>query len=103
VFFPEGTFSRRTGLSAFYLGAFKVAAEANLPVVPGTLCGTRSMLRSNQWYPRWAPISVDIGDAIAPVGTDLASVARLRDAAREVILARCGEPDLGELLKAAQQ
>ena len=103
VFFPEGTFSRRVGLSAFYLGAFKVAAEAGLPVVPGTLRGTRSMLRSNQWYPRRAPISVDIDDAIAPVGTDLASVARLRDAVREVILARCGEPDLGELLKAAQQ
>jgi 1-acyl-sn-glycerol-3-phosphate acyltransferase len=26
VFFPEGTFTRRPGLSGFYLGAFKVAA-----------------------------------------------------------------------------
>ena len=26
VFFPEGTFTRRSGLSGFYLGAFKVAA-----------------------------------------------------------------------------
>jgi 1-acyl-sn-glycerol-3-phosphate acyltransferase len=26
VFFPEGTFTRRPGLSEFYLGAFKVAA-----------------------------------------------------------------------------
>ncbi len=37
VFFPEGTFTRRAGLMGFYMGAFKVAADANLPVVPGAL------------------------------------------------------------------
>ena len=52
VFFPEGTFTRRAGLSGFYLGAFKVAAEANLPVLPGVIRGTRSMLRGDQWFPR---------------------------------------------------
>jgi 1-acyl-sn-glycerol-3-phosphate acyltransferase len=51
VFFPEGTFTRRAGLSGFYLGAFKVAAEARLPVLPGTICGTQSLLRSDQWFP----------------------------------------------------
>ena len=35
VFFPEGTFTRRAGLLGFYMGAFKVAAEAGLPIVPG--------------------------------------------------------------------
>jgi 1-acyl-sn-glycerol-3-phosphate acyltransferase len=99
VFFPEGSITRRMGLSAFYLGAFKVAAEANLPVVPGVLRGTRSMLRSDQWFPRWAPIGVEIGEAIAPRGTDFASMVTVRDTAREFMLARCGEPDLGELLK----
>ena len=34
VFFPEGTFTCRAGLSAFYLGAFKVAVEADLAVLP---------------------------------------------------------------------
>jgi 1-acyl-sn-glycerol-3-phosphate acyltransferase len=51
VFFPEGTFTRRAGLSGFYLGAFKVAAEANLPVLLGVIRGTQSMLRSDQWFP----------------------------------------------------
>ena len=36
-----------------------------------------------------------------PLGADFASVLRLRDAAREAILARCGEPDLGGLVKPA--
>jgi hypothetical protein len=67
VFFLEGTFTRRAGMTAFYLGAFKVAAEAGAPVVPGSIsrdaidaagrarpepisrrscnCGTKSALR----------------------------------------------------------
>jgi 1-acyl-sn-glycerol-3-phosphate acyltransferase len=99
VFFPEGTFTRRPGLSAFYLGAFKIAAEANLPVVPGVIRGTRTMLRSDQWFPRRSQISVEIGAPIAPSDADFASVVRLRDDARQWILQRCGEPDLGELVK----
>ena len=99
VFFPEGTFTRRAGLSGFYLGAFRVAAEADLPVIPAILRGTRSMLRGEQWFPRWSPISVTIENPIAPKGTDFASVVQLRDAVRSVIAAGCGEPDLGELIK----
>ena len=102
VFFPEGTFTRRAGLSGFYLGAFRVAAQAKLPVVPGVLRGTRSMLRGEQWFPRWSPIHVGIADPIEPSGTDFASVVRLRDAVRAAMLARCGEPDLGELIKPVQ-
>jgi 1-acyl-sn-glycerol-3-phosphate acyltransferase len=99
VFFPEGTFTRRAGLSGFYMGAFQVAAQAGLSVVPAILRGTRSMLRGDQWFPRWSPISVSIADPIQPSGTDLAALARLRDAVRAVVLAGCGEPDLVELIK----
>lgn len=101
VYFPEGTFTRRPGLSGFYLGAFKVAAEASLPVLPGIIRGTRSMLRSDQWFPRWTPLSIQIEDAVKPSGTGFASLVELRDAVRKVILAHCGEPDLGELVKPA--
>ena len=34
------------------MGAFKVAAEANLPIFPGVIRDTRSMLRGDQWFPR---------------------------------------------------
>src|ERR1035437_10323659 len=101
VYFPEGTFTRRPGLSGFYLGAFKVAAEASLPVLPGIIRGTRSMLRSDQWFPRWTPLSIQIEDAVKPSGTGFASLVQLRDAVHKVILAHCGEPDLGELEKPA--
>lgn len=99
VFFPEGTFTRRAGLSGFYLGAFKVAAEANLPILPGVIRGTRSMLRSDQWFPRHTAINIEIGEPVMPSGTDFRSVLRLRDEVRDIVLSRCGEPDLGDLIK----
>ena len=55
VFFPEGTFTRRAGLSGFYLGAFRVAAQAELPVLPAVLRGTRSMLRERSMVPPMEP------------------------------------------------
>ena len=102
VFFPEGTFTRRAGLSGFYLGAFRVAAQAALPVIPAVLRGTRVMLRGEQWLPRWTAVSVTFSPAIAPKGTELAAVVALRDAVRGAILAGCGEPDLVELIKPAK-
>jgi acyl carrier protein len=99
VFFPEGTFTRRSGLSEFFLGAFKVASDAGLTVFPGAIRGTRTMLRGDQWLPRRSPVSIDIAEPIRPAGNDFAAVLRLRDAAREAILSRCGEPDLGGLIK----
>ena len=102
VVFPEGTFTRQAGLLEFFTGAFKIASEAGLSVYPGVLRGTRSMLRSDQWFPRWGRVDVEILDAFAPYGTDFSSVLRLRDAVREAVLARCGEPDLRELVKPTQ-
>jgi 1-acyl-sn-glycerol-3-phosphate acyltransferase len=99
VFFPEGTFTRRAGLSGFYLGAFKVASEAGLPVLPGAIAGTRSMLRGGQWFPRRSAVNVKIGDAIEPFGTDYAAMLRLRDTARSAMLTLSGEPDIGELVR----
>ncbi len=99
VIFPEGTFTRQSGLLEFFTGAFKIASEAGVPVYPGVLRGTRSILRSDQWFPRRGRIDVEVLDPISPFGTDFASVSRLRDAVRAVILTRCGEPDLRELIK----
>jgi 1-acyl-sn-glycerol-3-phosphate acyltransferase len=102
VFFPEGTFTRRAGLLGFYMGAFKVAAEANLPVVPGVLRGVRTLLRGDQWFPRRTAIDVVIEQPIKPAGTDFSAILSLRDAARAVMLKHAGEPDLGELEKPVQ-
>jgi 1-acyl-sn-glycerol-3-phosphate acyltransferase len=94
VVFPEGTFGRAAGLRPFRMGAFVVAAQTGTPVVPVALRGTRSILRDGSWFPRRGPVTVVIGDPIAPHGEDWAAARALHDAARAEILRWCGEPDL---------
>ncbi len=94
LLFPEGTFDRAPGLRPFRLGAFVLAAETGIPVVPVAIRGTRSVLRGDKWFPRRGAIKVTVGESLRASGNDLAAAARLRDAAREVILRHCGEPDL---------
>ncbi|HEX7011613.1 MAG TPA: AMP-binding protein [Steroidobacteraceae bacterium] len=96
IFFPEGTFTRAPGLRPFHLGAFSVAVETRRPIIPVALCGTRALLRDEQWLPRRAPVTVHIG---APIETPsspntFAATVATRDAARRFILEHCGEPDL---------
>jgi 1-acyl-sn-glycerol-3-phosphate acyltransferase len=97
--FPEGTFTRQAGLLEFFTGAFKIASEAGLPVYPGVLRGTRSILRGDQWFPRWGSVDIEILDPLQSRGSNFESILRLRDAARQAVLSRCGEPDLRELVK----
>jgi len=91
---PEGTFSRMPGLLPFRLGAFLVAAEARIPVVPVTIKGTRMVLRSDQWMPHRGRISVHVGELLRAEGTDFREAVRLRDRCRDAILQCSGEPDL---------
>ena len=94
VFFPEGTFTRVPGLLPFHLGAFTVACQVGLPVVSVAIRGTRSVMRSDHWFPRRGAVQVTVSPPITPDGSDFAAIVRLRDATRARILKFCGEPDL---------
>ena len=94
VFYPEGTFYRMPGLHAFHMGAFVAAVEAEAPVIPVAIRGTRSLLRADNWFPRRSSVSVKVCNPIHPHGKDWSSAVQLRDKARAEILKNCGEPDL---------
>lgn len=101
LFFAEGTFTRIPGLRPFHMGAFEAAVEADVPVVPLAIRGTRSMLRDVSMFPRRGTITVTIGKAIEPrsmqdnaAPDSWTTAIKLRDAVREHILKHCGEPDL---------
>jgi 1-acyl-sn-glycerol-3-phosphate acyltransferase len=96
VVFPEGTFRRMPGLLPFRMGAFVIAAQAGVPIVPVTIRGTRSALRDGQWTFRRSRVSVTFSPPIAPEGSDWNAAIALRDATRADILSHLGEPDLGE-------
>ncbi|UCE88122.1 MAG: AMP-binding protein [Pseudomonadota bacterium] len=100
IFFPEGTLQRTAGLLPFHMGAFVAAAEANIPLVPVALRGTRSILRGQVWFPHRGAITVTIAPGLDPAAGKLAaqdewaSALALRDYARCQILRHSGEPDL---------
>jgi 1-acyl-sn-glycerol-3-phosphate acyltransferase len=91
VFFPEATFFREPGLLPFRLGAFSVACAADAAVLPIAIRGTRSILRGEQWFPRRGSVSVSVLDPLTPAGPDFSDAVDLRDRARSVIQANCGE------------
>ncbi len=95
AFFPEGTFQREPGLARFRSGAFVVAANAQLPIVPVAIRGTRRALPAGARLPRPGRIEVELAPPQpAPASTDPAVIAASVEAARAAILARIPEPDL---------
>jgi acyl carrier protein len=98
IFFAEGTFTRTAGLLPFRMGAFVIAAQTGVPLLPVTLRGARSVLREGSWFPRRGAIVVTIAAPLLPQGSDWNAAVALRDAARAEILRHCGEPDLAPRL-----
>jgi 1-acyl-sn-glycerol-3-phosphate acyltransferase len=95
AFFPEGTFQRSEGLARFRSGAFVVAANAQLPIVPVAIRGTRRALPSGSALPRPGRIEVELAPALPPpASSDTADIEASVQAARAAILARIPEPDL---------
>jgi 1-acyl-sn-glycerol-3-phosphate acyltransferase len=94
VLFPEGTFTRATGLRSFKLGAFQLAAETGVALVPIALVGTRRLLRDGTWIPRRVPIAVTVAEPLHP-SRSFADVVRVKEEAAEVLARLSGEPRLG--------
>ena len=94
IVFAEGTLTRITGLAPFRMGAFVVAAQVGVPVVPVAIRGARSVLRDGSWFFRRGAIAVTVLAPIAPEGSDFSAAVALRNKVRAEILRHCGEPDL---------
>ncbi|MCC6531797.1 MAG: AMP-binding protein [Burkholderiales bacterium] len=102
--FPEGTFTRQTGLRPFLMGAFVIATEAGIPIVPATISGAREILRDGTWLPSRGRVRIDIGAAIAPQGSGWQAAVALREQARAAMLALGAEPALdGSVLVAKRR
>ena len=60
LFFPEGTRSTTGSPKAFKTGAFHLAAQSNVPVLPIVLCGAGTLLQKNSLVPTPATIQIKI-------------------------------------------
>jgi 1-acyl-sn-glycerol-3-phosphate acyltransferase len=73
VVFPEGTRSLDGRLRPFKKGAFVMAIETGVPVVPVSLAGTQHLLLKGHWAVQRGEVTVRFG---APVDTSQYSVER---------------------------
>jgi 1-acyl-sn-glycerol-3-phosphate acyltransferase len=92
LLFPEGTTQRAPGVFPFHLGAFAIATTTAAPVVPVAIHGLRTVLRSDQWFPRRGGVRVAVLTPLLPAGSTWQAELDLRDRARAALAGNIGEP-----------
>jgi 1-acyl-sn-glycerol-3-phosphate acyltransferase len=83
--FPEGTRSQSGELGDFFDGAFRVAIQAGVPVLPLAVLGTRDALIKRDWRVGSSHAEVRVLDPIPTDGMTKRDTAALRDRARTAI------------------
>jgi 1-acyl-sn-glycerol-3-phosphate acyltransferase len=87
MIFPEGTRSKTGELRKFRAGAFKLAVDAQVPILPLAVYGTRDALRKNDWRLGNAVAEVRVLDPIPTEGLTTRDLPALRRQVRDVIIA----------------
>lgn len=93
VVFPEGSRTRDGRMHRFHRGAYMLAMEFSLPVVPITIDGAYDILPRGAWLPRPGHIKLTIHKPIeaAHDGHDLAKL--MRESYTAIASALPGEPE----------
>jgi 1-acyl-sn-glycerol-3-phosphate acyltransferase len=90
MMFPEGTRSADGTLGRFKDGAFDLAIDAGVPVLPVALTGTHECRpKGSLWFGEASAV-VQVLEPIATQGMTAADLPRLRDESRERIAAAVG-------------
>lgn len=66
VIFPEGTRTLNGEVGRFKRGAFQIALELNLPIIPISLSGCYEAMNRKAKYVTWHPVHMHIGGPILP-------------------------------------
>jgi len=86
MIFPEGTRSRTAELLPFKDGAFRLAIEAGVPILPLAVSGTRTALPKHGWRFGRSAAEVKVLDPIETSGMTLADVPALKSRVRDLII-----------------
>ncbi|HEY5941215.1 MAG TPA: lysophospholipid acyltransferase family protein [Gemmatimonadales bacterium] len=87
MIFPEGTRSRTSELLPFKDGAFRLAIEAGVPILPLAVSGTGTALRKHDWRFGRSNAEVRVLEPIETTGLTLNDIPELKARVRETIVA----------------
>ena len=79
VVYPEGTRSPDGEIHPFKNGAFRLAVEANLPVLPVTIIGTRQILPKHSTKINKGNVTVIVGKPLVTEGMEKRDIPSLKD------------------------
>lgn len=85
VVFPEGARTPDGVMHAFKKGAYFLATEFSLPVVPITIDGSYAVMPRTASLPRWGHITLTIHDPIFPAGEEGHDLPKLMEESRSRI------------------
>jgi 1-acyl-sn-glycerol-3-phosphate acyltransferase len=86
VIFPEGTRSTTGDLLPFKDGAFRLAIEAGVPILPLAVSGTSTVLRKHDWRFGRSRAEVRVLPPVETTGLTLKDVPALRERVRDMIV-----------------
>lgn len=87
IIFPEGTRSTTGELLPFKDGAFRLAIEAGVPILPLVVYGTRTVLRKHDWRFGRSRAEVRVLPPVETTGLTLKDMPELRERVRDLIVA----------------
>jgi 1-acyl-sn-glycerol-3-phosphate acyltransferase len=86
MIFPEGTRSKTAELLPFKDGAFRLAIEAGVPILPLAVSGTSTALRKHDWRFGKSVAEVRVLEPVETTGLTLDDVPELRGRVRDSIV-----------------
>ena len=86
MIFPEGTRSRTAELLPFKDGAFRLAIEAGVPILPLAVSGTSTALRKHDWRFGKSVAEVRVLPPVETAGLQLSDVPSLKNRVRTMIV-----------------
>jgi 1-acyl-sn-glycerol-3-phosphate acyltransferase len=97
VIFAEGSRSFTGHMGHFKRGAFQLADQLQLPIVPITLNGPFDVLSRTAKWPSWHPLTMTIHDPIYPECKGEENVNRMMEESHRIIMSGLPEKYQGEV------
>ncbi len=85
IIFPEGTRSQDGRVGIFKAGSFLLAIEAQLPIVPLSVDGTRRVMRKSELTTRPGHATLVVHAPIETTGLDVSDARKLAQRVRQIV------------------